>query len=82
MSVESAQMDSNLLNQSTHEKGDNVSALLMIMFLSYRGVIEVDISEYHTASVLINYLDFNFILQGNIMIYHTSNYSMLSSSVL
>ena len=41
-------------------------ALVMIVFLSYRGVIEVDISEYHTASVLINYLDFNFILQGTI----------------
>ena len=46
--------------------GDNLRALVMIVFLSYRGVIEVDISEYHTASVLINYLDFNFILQGNI----------------
>ena len=46
-------------------------ALVMIVFLFYRGVIEVDISEYHTASVLINYLDFNFILQGNIKMYYT-----------
>ena len=63
-------------------RGDNLRAFVIIVFLSYRGVIEVDISEYHTASVLVNYLDFNFILQGNIMMYHTSNYSMLSSSVL
>ena len=37
-----------------------------LLFLYFSGILEVDVEEYKTASVLINFLDFHFILQGEL----------------